>query len=274
MPILARSLPLRLGSLLLALTLLLAFAPAARAQEGGVWYEVQKGDTLYNLARRYNVSVAIIASANGITNPDRIIAGQKLWIPTGDAPPPAESGLWHTVLQGENLYRIASRYGLTVAQLAAANHITSYDRIQAGQRLWVPGTTTKPAPSGVPAGTRWVGLFFNNKTLSGSPVLTESTEVIDFTWGDAAPPRLPLDGFSAIWTGNFRFEPGAYRFLLTVDDGARLYIDDVPVINAWRDQSLTGYFVDVNLSGGEHLLRVEYYDNAGWASISLSWRLY
>jgi len=268
------SLFLRLSVALLALALLLAYAPAAQAEEGGIWYEVQKGDTLYSLARRHNVSVAIIANANGVTNPDRIIAGQRLWIPTSDAPRPTDGGLWHTVLRGENLYRIASRYSLTVERLAAANNITSYDRIQAGQRLWVPGSAVTPPPPITPAATKWVGLYFNNKTLAGPPILTQSSDVIDFTWQDTAPPGLPVDEFSAIWTGNFRFEPGTYRFLLTVDDGARLYIDDVLVINAWRNQSITGYFADANLSGGEHVLRVEYYDGGGWASISLSWRLY
>ncbi len=47
----------------------------------GFWYTVRRGDTLYSIARRYGVSVWTLASINNLVNPNRIFAGQALWIP-------------------------------------------------------------------------------------------------------------------------------------------------------------------------------------------------
>ncbi len=52
----------------------------------------------------------------------------------------------HVVQQGENLFRIALRYGLTVDQLAAANSIADPTQIYAGQVLMIPGTTAPAGP--------------------------------------------------------------------------------------------------------------------------------
>lgn len=48
----------------------------------GFWYTVQRGDTLYSIARRYGVSVSTLASVNHLSNPDYIVVGQKLLIPS------------------------------------------------------------------------------------------------------------------------------------------------------------------------------------------------
>ena len=53
------------------------------AVPGATVYIVRRGDTLYSIARRYHTTVAAIAWANGIANPHRIWAGQRLVIPTG-----------------------------------------------------------------------------------------------------------------------------------------------------------------------------------------------
>ena len=57
-----------------------------------------------------------------------------------------------------------------------------------------------------------------------------------------------------------------YRFSGASDDGIRVFVDNVPVINLWRDQSPTPYATEVALEfGGAHTFRVEYYENAGTA---------
>jgi len=66
--------------------------------------------------------------------------------PTGTPKPPPTI---HVVAAGENLYRIALRYGLTTGQLAAANGIANYGRVYVGQvlRIPVPGQAiAAPAP--------------------------------------------------------------------------------------------------------------------------------
>jgi LysM repeat protein len=56
--------------------------PAPQPVPGGqTTYRVQAGDTLSGIARRFNVSMALLAQINGITNPSRIFVGQVLTIP-------------------------------------------------------------------------------------------------------------------------------------------------------------------------------------------------
>ncbi len=63
--------------------------PPARGEAGhprrgkGTWHVVRPGETLWRIARRYGVTVEAIARANGIPDPTRIRAGQRLFIPGG-----------------------------------------------------------------------------------------------------------------------------------------------------------------------------------------------
>jgi len=105
-------------------------------------HAVQLGENLYRIALRFGMSYEDLAEANGIANPDRITVGQELRIPAcgGAAVPQPGAGrdIVHTVQQGENLFRIALRYGRTWSELAAYNGITNPDQIVAGQTIRVP----------------------------------------------------------------------------------------------------------------------------------------
>ncbi len=134
--------------------------PAGGYQPGGAVYIVQTCDTLFSIAKRYGCTVEQIAAANGIVYPHYIQIGQSLIIPPAGAPP---GGGTYVVRTGDNLYRIAIRYGLTVEQIAAANYIPPPYHIQIGQTLIIPGygvaTPTPwwtPTPSwGTPTPTPW-----------------------------------------------------------------------------------------------------------------------
>jgi hypothetical protein len=83
-----RSLTLSLIVVFLALSL----APAVQAAGPcGDRYTVQRGDTLYRIARKCNTSVPALTQANALRNPNRIYAGQVLIIPDGTGPTPAPS---------------------------------------------------------------------------------------------------------------------------------------------------------------------------------------
>jgi LysM repeat protein len=109
-------------------------------QPCSVIYIVQRGDTLYSLARRYGTTVQAIAQWNNILNPSRIFAGQRLVIyrcaPVPPPPPPACRT--HIVQRGETLYSLACRYGTTVWRLAMLNNLANPNIIYAGQRLVLP----------------------------------------------------------------------------------------------------------------------------------------
>jgi len=100
---------------------------------------VQRGDNLFRIALRYGTTVQAIASANGIANPALIYVGQTLKIPSGTQPVPQPGGeTTYVVQRGDNLFRIALRYGMSYLQLAQYNGIANPSRIYVGQVLRIP----------------------------------------------------------------------------------------------------------------------------------------
>ena len=170
-------LPLRSAIVLILLVaLLLPALPAAAApgyQSGGV-HVVQRGETLSQIAQRYGVSMAALAQANGINNPNFIYSGQRLRIPgaagsSGTGGTTASGGV-HVVRAGENLSSIAARYGTSAAALARANNLANPNRIYVGQRLTISGAgSSAPRPATQPAAPssgRWIGINLNTQTLT------------------------------------------------------------------------------------------------------------
>ncbi len=142
----------RILTLSIALVLTLALAAPAFAQ-GSIVHVVQRGENLFRIALRYGVTVDALAATNGIVNTSRVYTGQRLVIPTGGSattPVVPSSGV-HIVRRGENLFRIALRYGVTYRALAAANGIANLNRVYVGQRLVIPGRGAAPAPPARPA---------------------------------------------------------------------------------------------------------------------------
>ena len=125
---------------ILAMLLVAAPASAAPAATGGgsgcgQFYTVRWGDNLYRIAIRFGTTVSKLMSLNGITNPNRIIAGQTLCVKPGGTVP---MGFLYTVKCGETLRLIGTRYGWGVWYLASVNHIANPDRIYCGQVLLIP----------------------------------------------------------------------------------------------------------------------------------------
>ncbi len=103
-------------------------APAASA------YVISSGDTLSGIAARHRVSTRALMDANGIDDPDHIVQGATLVIPTASG---GTTSVSHVVQPGETLSSIAARYGVSTTALAQANGITDPDRIRSGSRLAV-----------------------------------------------------------------------------------------------------------------------------------------
>ena len=102
-----------------------------------ITHVVQAGETLHTIGLQYNVSWTQIAEANGLVNPNYIVVGQVLKIPTS-APGPAPQFV-HTVKAGETLFILALRYGVVWTDIAAANDIEAPYVIFPGQQLVIPG---------------------------------------------------------------------------------------------------------------------------------------
>ncbi len=113
--------------------------------------------------------------------------------------------------------------------------------------------------------------YYSNKNLSGSPVRTEHASTIDFAWGTGSPAGgIPADQFSAVLRTTLT--PDHNIHLGTVsDDGVRVYVDDQLVIDFWQASDSTmvmnkNVILKANTS---YKVRVEYYEDAGGASLRL-----
>lgn len=95
-------------------------------------YIVQRGDTLSAIGRRYGVTVQALVSYNTLSS-TTIYVGQRLLIPGQPAPTYPTT---YVVQRGDTLYRIAQRYGTTVAALMQVNNLRS-EAIYVGQRLTI-----------------------------------------------------------------------------------------------------------------------------------------
>jgi len=116
-------------------------------------HTIQKGETLGGIARQYGVSESALARANGLADPNRIVAGAALSIPGAAAPAPLSLSpvvSSHTIQVGETLEQVARRYRVSVSALAAANGLADPNFVRAGTVLRIPGSATAP-PVSVPA---------------------------------------------------------------------------------------------------------------------------
>jgi PA14 domain len=119
-----------------------------------------------------------------------------------------------------------------------------------------------------------VAQYFGMMNLT-NPVLMRVDPNIDFDWGAGSPGAgVPADLFSARWTGLLtpRFSE-LYTFYTASSDGARVFLDDTPVIDAFVDQMATMERMGTRTleAGKAYQLRVEYYERYSVASIKLSW---
>jgi membrane-bound lytic murein transglycosylase D len=110
-------------------------------------HKVGRGESLGGIAKRYGVTSAEIAKVNRIHDPDRIYVGMELVIPLHGTDPellqPAVQAkavtTVHTVRSGDTLAAVATRYGVTTADLVTWNGLTSADHIRVGQELTIRG---------------------------------------------------------------------------------------------------------------------------------------
>ena len=124
-----------------ALIVVVLLAASGSAATGG--YTVRWGDTLSGIGKRFGVAPSSIASANGIKDPNHIVAGRVLTVPTGKGGTSpsgaATSGVFHVVQAGENLATIARKFGTTQSAIVDTNGLANPNLIREGQRLIIPG---------------------------------------------------------------------------------------------------------------------------------------
>jgi beta-glucosidase len=116
--------------------------------------------------------------------------------------------------------------------------------------------------------------YFNNKDLSGKPSLTKIDANIDFEWGEGVPdPFINADNFSVRWTSILKApESGKFKIGLSVDDGARLYIDGKMVIDDWKGGAVRLDEIEyVFEKGKSYQIQIEYFEGSFGATCRLGW---
>ena len=137
-----------------------------------------------------------------------------------------------------------------------------------------PATTTPwPTPTQRPLViTDWLGEYWANSSLAGAPNLVRNDRSVGFDWGNGSPSwSIPSDYFSARWRQRVSFGTGDYRFRIQADDGVRLWVAGKLLVDRWHG-GLTDDWVTQHIWSGEHEVVVEYFEQAGVASVRIDWQ--
>ena len=123
-------------------------------------------------------------------------------------------------------------------------------------------------------GVNWTAQYFNNPTLSGTPVYTETLpNGINFNWTTGSPnPAVPVDNWSARFTSTQNFTTsGTYQFVVSSDDGVRVFINNQLVLDKFTPRALTTDSFQLNLPAGPVSMVVEYFENIDQAALQFQW---
>ena len=136
-------------------------------------------------------------------------------------------------------------------------------------------------------GTGVMGSYWDNKDLQGTPRVVRTDPKIYFNWSTGSPtwantPETTIfqdrtfqgSNYSARWIGSIKAPTtGKYTIATMSDDGVRLFIDDSLVINNWTNHYSTWNYTTLNLKGGvQYAIRMEYFQNQGYAQAYLAWQ--
>lgn len=121
-----------------------AVAEYTGIKTGNNYYTVQKGDSLWSIAKKFNTTVNELKNINNLTS-NTLSIGQTLVLPTKTATPTPSDTNTYIVKSGDSLYKIANQYNTTVNELKQLNNLSS-NLLSIGQVLKIPTkTTTEPA---------------------------------------------------------------------------------------------------------------------------------
>jgi len=147
----------------------LAATPIATSPASPSSYVIAKGDTISRIATRFGISTQAVLTANGLSWTSIIYPGQKLSIPSAapvlaavpvssvtpapaaPAAPVAVSGSY-VIQTGDNLSKIATKFGVSLQAILDANGLTRTSIIYSGRTLVIPSVATTSTTAGITSG--------------------------------------------------------------------------------------------------------------------------
>lgn len=163
---------------------------------------VQRGENLFRIALKYNLSTEEVAEANGITDMSNILVGQRLIIPI--EPTPVTERQVHIVVAGETLRSIAELYGKTVEELSELNSVNNINQIYVGQEIIIVPGADDIIPTASPTAT----------TETAETV--DTTDTADTTGTSVIPTPVPTQHVVVS-------EDPSTAFIHTVQSGETLF---------------------------------------------------
>ena len=113
----------------------------------GAPYIIRQGDTLYSIAQRFKVNLADLLEANPTINPQALKVGAFICLPDPNYTPPApkppfcKDGTPYTIKKGDTFYSLSMQYGITLADLLAANAGVNPQALEVGDVVCLPKVT-------------------------------------------------------------------------------------------------------------------------------------
>lgn len=142
-------------------------------------YVVQKGDTLYSLSKKFQLTVGELRAANNLSESDVIKVGQKITIPEADIGTAAALSSTnsksisnssktkvYTVQKGDTLYSLARKNNISVADLMVLNNFDSSKVIKIGEKIKIPDLAVTPAKTTVANASNNTTSANSNKSVS------------------------------------------------------------------------------------------------------------
>jgi glucose/arabinose dehydrogenase len=256
-------------------------APTSGATSGSFTIPTT-GETAANVWYRIYLTVRDAAGLTHTTTRDVLPRTVQLTLATGPVPlqvtldgQPVTAPTTFTAVVG-----IVRTIGVTTPQASGG---TTYEFVSwsdgggASHNVSTPAVnTTYTATFRVVTGGTGTGLaatYYNNIDFTGTTVV-RTDPTVNFDWASGSPAAaIAADTFSARWTGQVQPQfSETYTFYTQSDDGVRLWVNNVPVVNNWSDHGLTENSGTIALTAGQRYdIRMEFYENGGLATARLLW---
>jgi len=169
-------------------------------------------------------------------------------------------------------YHINGDHGLwDTTQLSNGSHtlkMTVYDGGGLSGSMQITVTVDNSGPT-----TGLLAQYYDSTNLTNLK-LTKVDPTINNDWGAGGPdPTVGADTFSVRWSGQVQPQfTETYTFTTLTDDGVRLWVNNVLLVDKWVDQGPTEWSGSIALTAGQRVdLKMEYYENGGGAVAKLSW---